>query len=1465
MADSSQTLAVTIQTTVVGSDGVTALTQNIQGLEDASARPLSDPTKQLDQGAKAAAADVDGLAQEVGKLDDAASHPLHDPTGPLAQGANAAAGSVDALAQGVGQLDDVASKPMRDPTGALSQGANAAADSVDALAQGVGQLDDVASKPLHDPTRALSQGANAAADSLGVLGGQLGEVDAASGKSADAVADFNAALKTLGVQPVKNVEEEVQRLNQAFDQLKTSGMASAEQIGVAEENLKAKIADVTGETAKAKEKTDAFDAALKSLGVQPIQNIEEEIARLNRDFDLMKNSGMASAEEIAQAQTNLKAKIAELNGEVPKATGAFGGMAESMGNTIKMAAGFVAFSAVFEIFNKVSESIKGVITTAGDFELLRVQLDAVEGSSRRGGDALEWIKQKAADMPFTVQQVTETFIQMRNAGMEPMKGAFEAIGEQVAKLGGKNETLQRITLALTQAWTKMKLEGQDIMQLNEAGVPVWDLLAKATGKNVSELQNLSQKGLLGRDVMEKLIETMGKMASGSLQGAMQTWTGLTSNLSDQWSFLLNKIGESGALDFAKQKVQGLLDLFAGATATGSIKTFAQGVSDALVGMGETLVNGLKIATKFVTDFSSTFDFTAVKSSLTTLGNLASTVFDGLSNVGKEAGAAIQITMGTLALAFNLGAAAIAKGSAAVADFISWMERLRATATGDNAMLEMSVKQKQAADAMRQSGQQMQDDASKSMDVIASGWGKLADTVTGTGQIVSTANAAIAQSTQQAAAAHKDYANVIGETGAAQLLYIQHLQDLKKDLDEGKITQAQYEQAVKDTNAALAAAPDKIKAATDSTAKAAQASAEAGVQEAEHVKQMEAAKKAYENLKQEQEAISQAVKDGVAPAQSLNDAVNKLTTANSTYQQRLQEVLKDQENNKSLMEKEAAVARDSIQTDINLANSKTAVAKVLGLTAVAHNEAAEATRLEIVQAEADAAAAQKSATAAQEIADRKEELAKAAGNSNEALNQAAAVADLDAKASAVAAQQARDYAAAMRELSDATIANNAVSQEKQAHNNAVASQNHENAEKQAADAKKAQEALNAIDDSAAGIESMVATTQAEAYGLSQAMGDAYRETIRTASTLDQVIDRSGRFYQIILDANAQIKANTDAQNALTDAMSSGVNVAARMQAALVAMSASTSNIKDGMRLLDDQHLTGLQSAIAAARAQMKGLEDDAKSMYASLQDEMYQLEGNAKASENLQYQQKMIDMQAKLDAAKKAGSDAAANQWQQAMDLETQIHNKKLQNIADQQAASQAQAQASAASSASQPTASAPVATTPSAAPAPGAPAASAPSESINNGQVEVAATPASGASTDTAAAASLTTSAPSESINTPTATPTPGAPVNTVAAPQPPVAAPTLAPQASSNTFYVVLQSGSAQTTLTGTDVAALQNVLQQAAASQPQPQTQLATNPNPAGPTTGSTGTAGTVQPQDYYDINQLVNTINNQRKTAL
>ena len=177
---------------------------------------------------------------------------------------------------------------------------------------------------------------------------------------------------------------------------------------------------------------------------------------------------------------------------------------------------------------------KDILDTNIKMETLRSELTGVTGSVKDGTQAFEFIQQIAKDTPFEIDGLTKSFITLQNYGITPTQQVMDEFTNAAAKLGGSQQTLTTITTQMGQAWAKGKLELGDIRPMIEAGLPVWDLLAKATGKSTVELMDMSSKGELTRGVMEKLQVEMGKWAEGSNARAMETMAGKISNLSDAW-------------------------------------------------------------------------------------------------------------------------------------------------------------------------------------------------------------------------------------------------------------------------------------------------------------------------------------------------------------------------------------------------------------------------------------------------------------------------------------------------------------------------------------------------------------------------------------------------------------------------------------------------------------------------------------------------------------------------------------------------------------------------------------------------------------------------------------------------------------------------------------------------------------------------------------------------------------------
>ncbi|HHO2160282.1 tape measure protein [Aeromonas hydrophila] len=248
----------------------------------------------------------------------------------------------------------------------------------------------------------------------------------------------------------------------------------------------------------------------------------------------------------------------------------------------------VALAGTWFGIQTLTTQLMAMFQTGDEAERLDVQLKAVMGSIAGGKEASAWIQDFAKNTPLQLSEVTQVFVRLKAFGIDPMAGAMQGIVDQAYKLGGGFEEVQGISLALGQAWAKQKLQGEEILQLIERGVPVWQLLEQVTGKNTAELQKLSEAGKLGRDTISALMNEIAAQSSGAAANNMSLLSGLISNAQDNLAKFYRMVAENGALTWLKNQLASLNREFDQMAQDGRLQAWAKRLSDSFITLGETL-------------------------------------------------------------------------------------------------------------------------------------------------------------------------------------------------------------------------------------------------------------------------------------------------------------------------------------------------------------------------------------------------------------------------------------------------------------------------------------------------------------------------------------------------------------------------------------------------------------------------------------------------------------------------------------------------------------------------------------------------------------------------------------------------------------------------------------------------------------------------------------------------------------
>lgn len=233
---------------------------------------------------------------------------------------------------------------------------------------------------------------------------------------------------------------------------------------------------------------------------------------------------------------------------------------------------------------------RNFLDVAATFEDMETVLTTLEGSSERAQKAMDWISDFAVKTPYELSEVTEAYKNLVSSGIDPVNGSLLSIGDAAAASG-------KPLMQLVDAVGKAK-SGQ-FEQLRTAIGGIYKLIGRKMTYTFFDKDK--QKVTLYADVrnmeaMEKMVYEVfnRKGYTGAMDGLSQTWSGMVSNLSDQWTRFAKMVMESGVFSWLKTELSALLDKVDAMADDGTLQQWAQKT-------GQAFINGFNTAKSAVAD------------------------------------------------------------------------------------------------------------------------------------------------------------------------------------------------------------------------------------------------------------------------------------------------------------------------------------------------------------------------------------------------------------------------------------------------------------------------------------------------------------------------------------------------------------------------------------------------------------------------------------------------------------------------------------------------------------------------------------------------------------------------------------------------------------------------------------------------------------------------------------------------
>ena len=188
---------------------------------------------------------------------------------------------------------------------------------------------------------------------------------------------------------------------------------------------------------------------------------------------------------------------------------------------------------------------KFAFSQAGELERQTKSLEVLTGSLEKAKGIISELQAFGAVTPFTSQELIETAKRMKAFGFETEKvvGITKRLADAAGATGAD---LRGIAIAFGQIEAKGRLQGEELLQLQERGIALQDELQKMYGLTGEKFFEAMRKGRIGAESVEvaliRLTEKGGKYANGAIAQS-ETLLGKLSTLQDAIARVGQNIGK----------------------------------------------------------------------------------------------------------------------------------------------------------------------------------------------------------------------------------------------------------------------------------------------------------------------------------------------------------------------------------------------------------------------------------------------------------------------------------------------------------------------------------------------------------------------------------------------------------------------------------------------------------------------------------------------------------------------------------------------------------------------------------------------------------------------------------------------------------------------------------------------------------------------------------------------------------
>lgn len=196
-------------------------------------------------------------------------------------------------------------------------------------------------------------------------------------------------------------------------------------------------------------------------------------------------------------------------------------------------------------FNRIRQATQAVWEFSQELEYADMVYTNLFGDATMAEEFINVLKDFAAITPYSFQQSEQAAKRLLAYGIQAenvmyvMKGVLGAAAVQ-----SNPAIVESISRALGQIYTKGRLMNEEMRQLAEAGIPVYDILQQKLNLTTEQLRNLGDNAIDANIAINALVDGITERYGSALDQSSRTTKGIISNIKDNSLMMFSSIFKS---------------------------------------------------------------------------------------------------------------------------------------------------------------------------------------------------------------------------------------------------------------------------------------------------------------------------------------------------------------------------------------------------------------------------------------------------------------------------------------------------------------------------------------------------------------------------------------------------------------------------------------------------------------------------------------------------------------------------------------------------------------------------------------------------------------------------------------------------------------------------------------------------------------------------------------------------------